>query len=88
MIEALLFLTAPIFVPALILIFVPAAGRRFFLGFGLLVALIAMLTVSPGPHNPLTLLPLLGFGIALGALVAELVVFFWRRRQVAGGSAQ
>jgi len=84
----ILLLAAPVLVPALILFFVPASGRRLFLLFGMVVGVISLLTVSGGPGNPLSLLPLLGFGIALGALIAELAIILRRRRQAAGEAAQ
>ena len=84
MIDTILLVAAPVLVPALILLFVPAAGRRIFLILGLLLGMVSLLTVSGGPQNPLSLLPLLGFGIALGALFAELVIIIRRRRQAAG----
>ncbi len=84
MIDVILLVGTPVLVPALILPFVSAEGRRFFLLFGLLVGLVSTLIVgSGGGHNPFALIPVLGFGVAVGALIAELAVFLWRRRKAA-----
>jgi ABC-type thiamin/hydroxymethylpyrimidine transport system permease subunit len=74
-----LFLSSFVLVPAALLAFVRPMGRRVFLVLGLAVGLGAEFVLSlGGPDSPALVTPLIGFGVALGALLVELIAFVVR----------
>jgi hypothetical protein len=77
--EALLlaaFLSGFVLVPAALLAFVRPTGRRVFLGLGLAVGFGAEFVLRlGGPDSPALVIPLIGFGVALGALLVEAIAF-------------
>lgn len=70
-----MFMIMPALVAAALLAFVPRAVRWVILLAGLLLLATGLHPATSGGHNPLGLLPLLGLGLAAGALLVEAAVF-------------
>ena len=80
--QAFLFLALFALVPAGLLLFIRPIGRWVFFGLGLAVAFGTELVVQlGGPDSPMLVIPLIGFGVAVGALLVEAVAFPLRRRR-------
>ena len=79
MISDLLPLSLFVLVPAAILAFVSAKARRATFVAGLLVGLASEYVTGAGPDNPLTIIPLVGFGFSIAALIVEIGSLVFRR---------
>jgi len=83
----ILFFSLFVLVPALFLTAFPPKARWFFFLLGVaFVAALGMFGGRHGPHDPALLLPLLGLGVAAGALIVEAIacpIRMLRRRRAA-----
>ena len=70
-----MFMVMPALVTAALVAFVPRAVRRVVFLAGLMLLATGLHPNTSGGHNPLGLIPLLGFGLAAGALLVEALAF-------------